>query len=214
MHIIANAPVECPKCKAEVPDTSQFCPQCAHPLTEDAKALVQHKTPRWAVILLILFLGLLAYVIVHSYNDMRSAAKPSVVALSPPMQTAAPPRPQPQTHSIPVTNGALDVNAGSYSWYTFTVPAGAAGATVNGHFLAAGGTGNDIKVYILDEDGFGNFKNGHGTRTFYNSGKVTQSAIIAVLPDSPATYYLVFDNRFSLETPKAVQVNATLNYKQ
>jgi hypothetical protein len=115
---------------------------------------------------------------------------------------------------MPITNGALTVNASAYSWYTFIVPPGARTVSVVGHFTATGGTGNDIIVYVVDEDGFMNFKNGHPARTFYNSGKVTQASIGAVLPDSPAAYYLVFDNRFSLLTPKAVQVNAVLGYMQ
>jgi hypothetical protein len=220
MHIIANASEECPKCKAEVPVSSQFCPQCGHPLTEDAKSQVERKAPRWAGILLVLFVGLLAYVIVHAYNDSRSATKPIVAAAPSTMPIILPPQSlpqtqaQPQMHSIPISNGSLSVNAGSYSWYPFTVPAGASAATVTGHFQAAGGTGNDIKVYVLDEDGFVNLKNGHGTRTFYNSGTSTQATITAVLPGTSAKYYLVLDNRFSPESPKTVQVNATLSYKQ
>ena len=74
--------------------------------------------------------------------------------------------------------------------------------------------GNDIIVYILNDDGFTNFKNGHPATTFYNSGKVTTASIGAALPNTTTSYYLVMDNRFSLLTPKAVQLNATLNYMQ
>jgi hypothetical protein len=122
--------------------------------------------------------------------------------------------PQPQPHSVSLTNGALTVNANSFSWYTFTVPPNATTVAVNGHFTATGGSGNDIIAYIMDEDALANFKNGHEARVYYNSQKVTQATISAVLPNAPATYYLVFDNRFSLLTPKAVQVNATLTYMQ
>jgi len=66
----------------------------------------------------------------------------------------------------------------------------------------------------MNDDGFVNFKNSHPAQTYFNSGKVTQSSIEATLPATPATYYLIFDNRFSLITSKAVQVNATLNYMQ
>jgi hypothetical protein len=106
------------------------------------------------------------------------------------------------------------VGAHSYSWYPLVVPPGATGVTVTGRFTATGGMGNDIIVYVLDEDGFVNFRNGHPARTFYNSGRMTQSSISAVLPDAPGSYYLVFDNRFSLLTPKAIQLNATLGYTQ
>ncbi|HEY2971453.1 MAG TPA: zinc-ribbon domain-containing protein [Pyrinomonadaceae bacterium] len=213
MHILADASLECPNCKAGVPETSQFCPQCGFPLTEDAKAHVRYKTPGWAILVLILFLALLAYVGFRTYNDIR-AAKPSARVEPPATQIIPPQPPASRSHSIPLTNGAVAVKAGSYAWYPFAVPAGATGVTVSGHFTAAGGTRNDIQVYILDEDGFVNFKNEHTARTFYNSGKVTQAAISAVLPNTPASYYLLFDNRFSPDAPKAVQVSATLSYMQ
>jgi hypothetical protein len=127
-------------------------------------------------------------------------------------QLYAPPQPQP--HNVPVTNGALTIGASAFSWYPFTIPPGATSANIAGRFTATGGTGNDIIVYILDEDGFVNFKNGHPVNTYYNSGKVTQASIAAVLPNTPGTYYLLFDNRYSILTPKAVTVNATLNYMQ
>jgi hypothetical protein len=123
-------------------------------------------------------------------------------------------RPQPQPHSIPITNGALTVAAGNLSWYTFVVPPNASAVQVQGHFTATGGMGNDIIAYVTDDDGLVNLRNGHQARVYYNSQKVTQSEISAVLPNAPVTYYLVFDNRFSLITPKAVAVNATLSYIQ
>lgn len=121
---------------------------------------------------------------------------------------------RPLPHVVPITNGAIVVNAGSYSWYTLIVPPNVTTVNIMGRFTASGGSGNDTVVYILDEDGFVNFKNGHPANTYYNSGKVTQANIAAVLPDIAATYYLVFDNRFSAITPKAVQVNAVLRYMQ
>jgi len=93
------------------------------------------------------------------------------------------------------------------------VPENAAQVAVNGHFAATGGTGNDIICFILDEDGFANLKNGQPSRTYYNSDRVTQAKIEARnLP--PGTYYVLLDNRFSLFTPKAVQIEATLSYVQ
>ena len=45
----------------------------------------------------------------------------------------------------------------------------------------------------------------------FNSGKVTQNTINALLP-GPGTYYLVCNNRFGLLAPKAVEINAILHY--
>jgi len=57
-----------------------------------------------------------------------------------------------------------------------------------------------------------NWQNGHKTRTLYNSGRVTQSGIEVQLPSSTGICYLVFDNRFSILTPKAIQANVKMNY--
>lgn len=97
---------------------------------------------------------------------------------------------------------------------TYEALPGVTGVIVNGHFTASGGMGNDVIVYLLDEDGFANFKNGQRASAYYNSGKITQGSIAATLPNAPANYYLVFDNRFSLLHPKAIQVSATLEFVQ
>jgi hypothetical protein len=93
-------------------------------------------------------------------EDVASVSRPDLPAQPP----------QSQLHYIPITNtitnGAITVNATAYSWYQFTVPQGITGVSVDGHFTASGGMGNDIIVYVLDEDGFANFKNGHPANTY------------------------------------------------
>lgn len=69
------------------------------------------------------------------------------------------------------------------------------GQHVFGHFKAEGMSRNNIRVLILDEDGFANWRNGRTVRMFYDSGKVTVGKIDVRL--KPGTYYLVFDNSFS-----------------
>jgi hypothetical protein len=83
-----------------------------------------------------------------------------------------------------------------------------------GNFTASGGTGNDIDVYVLPQDDFVNWQNRHASRSYYNSGKVTVGNLNVNLPSDAGTYYLVFDNRFSLLSEKNVRVNATLSYYQ
>lgn len=114
-------------------------------------------------------------------------------------------------HTQVITNSATTVRAVGYAYYKFVVPPGATNVSIEGRFTATGGTGNDIEVFILSADAFVNFQNGHGTSTYYNSGKLTQASINAVLPGA-GTYYLVFNNGFSLITPKAVQATVTLHF--
>jgi hypothetical protein len=73
---------------------------------------------------------------------------------------------------------------------------------VSAKFRAQGGSGNDIEVYILDEDGFENWSNGHQTSTYYNSGKVTVGRFNINL--APGKYFLVMNNKFSMVSNKVV----------
>jgi hypothetical protein len=207
----------CPKCKSEQPDTAKFCSQCAEPLPEHGgKTVVVQKTnPLPWVLLLLAVLVILAMVARHNLNHaerQKEALQRAAVGPQPRSQIQQP-VPQPQPHYIPITNGAATVAASSYAWYTFVVPPNADIVAINGRFTATGGSGNDILCYILDDDGLVNFKNGHTVRTYYNSGKVTTAQIGAANLLS-GTYYLVLDNRYSLITPKAVQINAVLSYRQ
>jgi hypothetical protein len=179
----------CPKCNSDVPATARFCAQCGQPINEPYSP--PSNTPVWVYLLIIVVVVFVGYVVYRVVNYGANISCPvtdiSKVAAS--NQYVPPEPPPPQPHVGPITNGALTVGANAYSWYTFAVPVGATNVNVTGRFTATGGTGNDIIVYILDEDGFVNFKNGHATPTYYNSGQVTQAEIQGVLPNSPGTYY-------------------------
>jgi hypothetical protein len=120
----------------------------------------------------------------------------------------------PQNHNPPrlITSTAFTVGAGSSSYFRFSVPATATNVFVDGHFAATGGASNDIEVYVLNANEFVDFQNHHQTATFYGSQRETQNSISAVLPSGAGTYYLVFNNGFSLLTAKAVQASAVLHY--
>lgn len=98
----------------------------------------------------------------------------------------------------------------------FTIPANAHDIHVDGRFAAKGGMGNDVEVFLLDEDGFVNWRNGHPSRTYYDSNKTTVGNIAVRLPDTdaPVTYYMIFSNTFSLLSGKVVEANLTLNYQR
>lgn len=202
----------CPKCKSEQPDNAKFCSQCAAPLGDSGqKVVVKSKIPIWLGVVLLLalaFIGIAVWNTMQQNERLRASLRKAASAAA-----EHPQPPPPQTHSVVLINGAATVNGTSYTWYKFVVPENVSEVTVTGHFAASGGTGNDIECYIIDEDGFANLKNGHTTRTYYNSDRVTQAKILTGnLP--PGTYYIMLDNRFSLLTPKAVQIDATLSYVQ
>ncbi|HEX6561968.1 MAG TPA: hypothetical protein VF016_08090 [Nitrososphaera sp.] len=116
-------------------------------------------------------------------------------------------------HSIQLMSGNVAVNPGHYQSYQFNVPSGATNTKVTGTFYASGGSGNDIVVTILSQTDYINWQNGHSSSTNYNSGKVTTGNINTNLPDGE-TYYLVFDNSFSIISAKNVSGNIQLEYLQ
>lgn len=117
----------------------------------------------------------------------------------------------PTQHTITIVNDMIRVNAHSYTEYTFSTPVGSTNAYLNGTFTAGGGSGNDIRIYILDEQNFINWRNGHQASTYYNSGQETVGNINANVP-SGQTLYLVYDNSFSILSSKEVSTNVSLTY--
>lgn len=93
------------------------------------------------------------------------------------------------------------------------VPVGMQAPRIEGHFSATGGPHNSIVVWVLDDDAFINWQNHHHVTALYNSQRVTQGTIAVALPH-PGKYHVVFNNDFSVLTPKAVQAKLILGHKQ
>jgi hypothetical protein len=206
----------CHKCGTETPDDSQFCRKCGGSLTAvstgggaaaapalapTAPALATQK-PKLGMgvwIPAVLLVGILLWAI---------AIRPQFPG-APPQNNSA----TPQLRAYTITfNKPLTIPALNFSFVPFTLPEGSSNVKLQGHFTATGGSGNDIEAYVLTEDEFTNWKNGHATKTLYNSGRVTQDSPNLVLPTTAGTYYLVFNNKFSFLSPKAVGANLTFTY--
>jgi hypothetical protein len=87
---------------------------------------------------------------------------------------------------------------------------------VQGRFKTSAGSGDGIEVYILREGELTNWKNGHQAQKIYDSGRVTAKTINLRLPSTSngqtATYYIVFNNKFSVQTSKALRADMSLYY--
>lgn len=209
----------CSKCGTELLDDSQFCRKCGFAFgapavtlggmpvgAAPARALEPEKEAnhKWVwlpfVILGVLILALLLYGKILNESE---SGRPNPI-----QQLIASPR------RIHISNPAVAVSASGAYYYTVNVPSYASNVTLEGTFSASGGSGNDIEVYVLSQDEFVNWQNGHPVNTYYNSGRVTVGNISTRLPSGMGTYYLVFNNKFSLLSQKMVQVNAVVTYYQ
>ena len=115
----------------------------------------------------------------------------------------------PIQHTLIIVNSMVRVEPAQYGYYTFTVPSDASNASVSGTF-AVGGSKNDIKVSILDEQNFINFKNSHQVNAYYSTQGTAGN--ISVNVPSNQTLYLVYDNTFYNISSKEITTSVSLTY--
>lgn len=211
----------CRFCGSTLPDDSQFCNSCgkaltsASPASETGPAAVQAVAPvksapaktrspaavsRSIIIAALLVAGVLWWAINKLDSDPGSSRS------FPLRQLVA----QPRTEVL--SNAEFALSAAQYRYTRFEVPQNAGAVRVEGTFSASGGAGNDVETYIFSNDDFVNWQNRHPVRTFYNSGRVTQGTLEVTLPPMRGTYYLVFNNNFSLLSAKTVQTSIRLHF--
>jgi hypothetical protein len=198
----------CPACGKQSPDSAEFCSKCGsaierlmmNPPVRSKPKKKRLRLGGWIALALFLLAVYWGYAFINAH---RANTVPAPAPVSHEIVRA------PRAESI--ENSTIHVDAGSFRYYKIVVPAGATQPYVDGHFSANGGYANAIQVFLGDTDAFVNFKNGHPSDTYFNSGMVTQNSIHVILP-GPGTYYLVCNNRFSLQASKSVELEAVLHY--
>ncbi len=94
------------------------------------------------------------------------------------------------------------VNPGSYYYILFTLPCI---ANLQGGFLASAALGDNIMVYIVDDD-FRKYENDQDFQVYYQSGKVEADVFDRTL--NSGTYYIIMSNTYSDFSTKTVQLQA------
>lgn len=115
-----------------------------------------------------------------------------------------------QSASKPICEAAFTVPAHNAKTCTFALPKGSGRTRFEGHFAATGGPHNSIEVWIMNDDQFVNWANHHPVAALYNSHRVTQGTVRLLLPPDGGKYHVVFNNEFSILTPKAVEASFVL----
>ena len=112
-----------------------------------------------------------------------------------------------------ITSGPFDVDARGFKQFKIIVPPGATSAQLEGTFTASGGSGDDIEVTLFEETQFLNWQSRNKFLPIYESGRLTADRIKVSLPPDPATYVMVFSNRFSLLSSKGIVADLKLRYE-
>jgi hypothetical protein len=84
------------------------------------------------------------------------------------------------------------VPAGQRRALTFTTRTNFKNARIAGNVSAQGGSGNDIRVLVV-----------RGSSVIYDSGR-RRSIVMSVDVNEPGQYTIIFDNSFSVISPKIV----------
>ena len=116
-----------------------------------------------------------------------------------------------QAMSTVVVSGSFIVEPRNYKPFKVVVAPEMSRACVEGTFTATGAN-NDIEVTLLEETEYLNWQNRHKFEASYESGRVTAGKLKVELPETPATYFVVFSNRFSIISNKSVVADVKLQY--
>ena len=180
--------MKCSNCGKDLENDAAFCKYCGAKVgvpTEPVRSKpAKRRVGPTNVILSVLVIVLLAVVVYLLTANRNSPTLPETQVL---------------------VNNVVSVPAHGSTHYEFTLTRN---ALVSGDFRAFGGAGNDVIVLVMDADSYVNWTNGHQVRVYYNSGQETVGHMSVML--SPGDYYLVFDNGFSLVTPKSVEAHVNL----
>lgn len=106
---------------------------------------------------------------------------------------------------------AVTVEATGTVTYPVVVTSTMPEAKLTGRLKAAGGSGNDIQVFVFRQLDFDNWKNGHTAPALFQTDKQTVTEID--LPLEPGSYVVVLSNQFSAFTPKNVSGALTLSWQ-
>jgi hypothetical protein len=171
------------------------------PVVEPPKTPNQHDEPKHSTktLLLILVIAGVVGLLWIGRSSMNSQSEPYAPSI---FETK---------HTEKIGSGQFVVNAGKVFYYRIPVK-DMRNIHITGHFLALGGQGNDIDVVLAEEKEFGLWMDGQQAKVYYQSGRATSGDIDVKLPALNATYYLAFNNRFSVLSAKTINADLSMSY--
>jgi hypothetical protein len=204
--------VLCNQCAEYLPDDAKFCLKCGQAVgvvkvdaipvrrpmvaAPGERPASKRRRSRTALLLLVMVLLIMGWWTATSTSTVAQQVREIASG----------------AHTEAITEKTFSVNSRSFSSYKFSAPSGAVNVTVSGQFATKDAAGNEVQVYVLSDDAFVTWRNGYAISPYYDSGKVVQGNIHAELPVGQGTYYLVFNNNFSVKAAKTVQAEVSLRY--
>lgn len=192
----------CLQCGTRLPDHSKFCNGCGAQTSTTPTPVLQRKVrPKTkgsdaAAIIFVSFFLVVAVVLFAKFQDSSSRFSDPINQVNAAFSGNI-------ASSQEILSQPFEVEPLIYRYYTVTIESNWIKPRIVGNFKAAGGSGNDIEVFIRSQPNGGN--------VYYASGRRSESSMDVSL--APGTYYLVFNNSFSLLSTKTITGNIKLLYE-
>lgn len=117
---------------------------------------------------------------------------------------------RPQIITPNVISTSVKISPGKYKKIPIPINIeGKTNAKFRGNFSAQGGFGDDVKFYVFDKQNFIKWQRGHKNTPLDKSGKIHTYDFEFPI-NASGTYYLVFDNKFSIVSDKIVDAIADI----
>src|SRR5262249_39873814 len=199
----------CARCRAEVPDGSQFCNHCGaatggpinvSPVNSTERRLLASNRATPILITLLLALGsLVLYQVLKSPPGVRAPignGTPSVTPDAGPEPSREPPRTSSDSSmKSALTPAEFTIGPAGLRQFKILGDQRTRNASLVGRFSASGGAYNDIEVFVIGTDSSMNPGEGIYSKALYWSRRVSTRELD--VPLSSGEYYLVFSNTWS-----------------
>ncbi len=189
----------CSSCGKEIPDHSKYCLHCGKAASGGTKEEGTSAMKWFLIGALVLLVILIGGLYVGVMRESGGSGLPPIAAGLQPV-------------SEKLVSGQTVVPAGKHFFVRFRIdPSTMRNARVVGSFHTSGGSGNDIQAVVVEETEWENWINGHKARVLYSTEKITNGKIDVPIAQE-GTYYLGFNNSFSLISEKYVFAEIELRY--
>lgn len=134
----------------------------------------------------------------------RATADSATVEEAPVVRPAPSPPPPVTAQTTLMDPRSFDLDGGQYVIYGFDLRGWQ--CSLRGYVGVSAGGSRDVDLFVVDESGLSNFKQGAEFGAYFNRSRTTGESIDLTL--ASGQYYLIVSNRFSWLTGKTVQMGS------